>query len=160
MQCALKDDPPQACPIPQAPNLEMALPLHSPLTSSSQAHPSSRINPPYSRLFLPSKPLPYLTCAHILAPLYLFNYQNHSNLTRREKQAGLVLLKIQPGHQALSPHWLLWACFSLCEISHRIWLRILSIALEEELKVLDCLMTTLLLFSLLCFPLFLHFSFL
>ena len=109
MQCALKDDPPQACPIPQAPNLEMALPLHSPLTSSSQAHPSSRINPPYSRLFLPSKPLPYLTCAHILAPLYLFNYQNHSNLTRREKQAGLVLLKIQPGHQALSPHWLLWA---------------------------------------------------
>ena len=29
-------------------------------------------------------------------------------------------------------------CFGVCKTAHRIWLRILSIASEKELKVLDC----------------------
>ena len=53
----------------------------------------------------------------------------------------------QSGHQVVN--FSTWS-FSIDKTAHRIWLRILSIALEKELKVLPwlCLMTTLL-FSLL-----------
>ena len=40
---------------------------------------------------------------------------------------------VQSGHHEVNFTW----CFGICKTAHRIWLRILSIALEKELKVLD-----------------------
>ena len=54
---------------------------------------------------------------------------------------------VQFGHHVVNfSNW----CFGIYQTAHRIWLRILSLALEKELQILDCsLRTTLLLFSLL-----------
>ena len=41
---------------------------------------------------------------------------------------------VQPGHHGVNFTW----CFGVYKTAHRIWLRILSIALEKELKGLDC----------------------
>ena len=41
---------------------------------------------------------------------------------------------VQSGHHVVN---LSTSCFSIYETAHRVWLRILSIALEKELKVLD-----------------------
>ena len=57
---------------------------------------------------------------------------------------------LQPGHSLLPPG----GGLSIYKIAHRIWLQILSIALEKELKVLDfayCLIYY-------CFVLFDYFS--
>ena len=50
-----------------------------------------------------------------------------------------------------------WWESGFCKNSSKLWLRILSIALEEELKVLDSVLWLNYYFVLLhCFPLFLH----
>ena len=45
-----------------------------------------------------------------------------------------VMSRVQSGGQVVN--FSTW-CFRICKTAHRIWLRILSIALEKELRVLD-----------------------
>ena len=45
-----------------------------------------------------------------------------------------VMSRVQSGGQVVN--FSTW-CFGICKTAHRIWLRILSIALEKELRVLD-----------------------
>ena len=46
-----------------------------------------------------------------------------------------VAAEVQSGHHAVN--FSTW-CFGIYKTAYRIWLRILSTALEKELKVLDC----------------------
>ena len=60
--------------------------------------------------------------------------------------AHVVGKVVHSGHHVVN--FSTWG-FGIYKTAHRTWLRILSTALEKELKVLVCLMTTLLLFILL-----------
>lgn len=90
----------KAYPIPQAPNLEMALPLGSPGTSSSQAHPD--VHKSSLQLTLPLiKPTSLINVCPHSGLLYLLIIRT-TVISPRRKTPALVWLKIQPGHQAHS----------------------------------------------------------
>ena len=61
-------------------------------------------------------------------------------------RGALVPISLQSVLRTVAAHVLVWSghrvvnftwCFSIYKTAHRIWLRVLSIALEKELKVLD-----------------------
>ena len=65
-----------------------------------------------------------------------------------------LMMWVQSGHHIVN----FFQCFSIYKTAHRIWPRILSTALEKELKVLDdaSWLHDYYLVSLDCFPLFLY----